>query len=68
MNESIPADLRGKPAPLIGLGVRPQLKSDIFLNRPEIDFLELTADHYLDASPVRGVRHGGGDPRNPGGA
>lgn len=34
----------------IGLGFRPQLKSDIFLNQKEIDFLEITADHYIDAT------------------
>jgi uncharacterized protein (UPF0276 family) len=35
---------------LIGLGFRPQLKSNIFLYRDQIDFLEITADHYLDAT------------------
>ena len=34
----------------VGLGFRPQMKSDIFLHQPEIDFLEITADHYLDAT------------------
>ncbi len=34
----------------VGLGFRPQLKSDIFLHQNEIDFLEITADHYLDAN------------------
>lgn len=34
----------------VGLGFRPQLKSDIFLHQKEIDFLEITADHYLDAT------------------
>ncbi len=34
----------------IGLGFREQLKSDIFLHQNEIDFLEITADHYLDAT------------------
>lgn len=34
----------------IGLGFRPQLKSEIFLHQKEIDFLEITADHYLDAT------------------
>ncbi len=37
----------------IGLGFRPQLKSDIFLYQNEIDFLEITADHYLDATPQK---------------
>lgn len=34
----------------IGLGFRPQLKSDIFLYQNEIDFLEITVDHYIDAT------------------
>lgn len=34
----------------VGLGFREQLKSDIFLHQNKIDFLEITADHYLDAS------------------
>jgi uncharacterized protein len=34
----------------IGLGFREQLKSDIFLHQNEIDFLEITADHYFDAT------------------
>lgn len=34
----------------IGLGFRPQLKSDIFLHQNQIDFLEITADHYIDAT------------------
>ena len=33
-----------------GLGFREQLRADIFLHRSKIDFLEITADHYLDAS------------------
>ena len=34
----------------VGLGFRPQLKSEIFLHQEEIDFLEITADHYIDAT------------------
>ncbi len=34
----------------VGLSFRPQLKSDIFLYQNEIDFLEITADHYIDAT------------------
>ena len=33
----------------VGLGFRPQLKAEIFLNRSEIDFLEITSDHYIDS-------------------
>ena len=38
---------------MVGLGFRPQLKSEIFLHRAEIDFLEITADHYLEATPAK---------------
>lgn len=34
----------------VGLGFRPQLKSEIFLHREKIDFLEITADHYINAT------------------
>lgn len=33
----------------VGLGFRPPLRTDIFLNRDKIDFLEITTDHYIDA-------------------
>jgi uncharacterized protein (UPF0276 family) len=39
-----------RPKTKVGLGFRPPLKSDIFLHREKIDFLEITADHYLDAT------------------
>lgn len=35
----------------VGLGFREPLRSNIFLNRAKIDFLEITSDHYLDATP-----------------
>lgn len=35
----------------VGIGFREQFRSDIFLNRESIDFLEITSDHYLDATP-----------------
>ena len=34
----------------VGLGFRPELKSDIFLHQAKIDFLEITADHYIEAT------------------
>lgn len=37
----------------VGLGFREQFRSDLFLCRNEIDFLEITADHYLDATPKK---------------
>ena len=34
---------------MVGLGFREQFRADIFLHQEKIDFLEITADHYLDA-------------------
>jgi uncharacterized protein len=36
----------------VGIGFRPQLRADSFLNRDRIDFLEITSDHYID-SPAK---------------
>ncbi|ALF52067.1 hypothetical protein ACX27_03095 [Nostoc piscinale CENA21] len=36
----------------VGLGFREPFKSDLFLNRQQVDFLEIVAEHYLDA-PVQ---------------
>jgi len=33
----------------VGVGFREPFRPDLFLNRPEVDFLEITAEHYLDA-------------------
>jgi uncharacterized protein len=33
-----------------GLGYRQAFRSSVFFHRPRIDFLEIIADHYLDAS------------------
>ncbi len=37
----------------VGLGFRPNLRTDIFLNRKEIDLLEITTDHYIDAPKTK---------------
>lgn len=34
----------------VGIGFREQFRSDVFLHQSEIDFLEITSDHYLDAN------------------
>jgi uncharacterized protein (UPF0276 family) len=34
----------------VGLGFREPFKSDLFLHRQQVDFLEIVADHYLDAT------------------
>ncbi len=38
------------PALGSGLGYRPQFRADLFANRESVDFLEIIADHYFDAS------------------
>src|SRR5579859_1869431 len=37
----------------VGLGFRPPYLSELFLHRREVDFLEIIADHYLDATPEK---------------
>lgn len=36
-----------------GLGYRPQFRADLFAHRPQVDFLEIIADHYFDAPPEK---------------
>ena len=36
-----------------GLGYREAWRSDLFLSPEEVDFLEITADHFLDAPPEK---------------
>jgi uncharacterized protein len=33
----------------VGIGYREPYRADLFLSRPRVDFLEIVADHYLDA-------------------
>jgi uncharacterized protein len=37
----------------VGLGFRTPFLADLFLNRGRVDFLEITADHYIDAPPEK---------------
>ncbi|HEX9930600.1 MAG TPA: DUF692 domain-containing protein [Pyrinomonadaceae bacterium] len=37
----------------VGMGFREIYRAETFLHRAEIDFLEITADHYLDAPPKK---------------
>ncbi len=37
----------------VGLGFREPFRGELFLARDRVDFLEVTADHYLDASPEK---------------
>lgn len=41
------------PALGAGLGFRTPFRSELFLNRDQVDFLEITADHYLDATRAK---------------
>jgi uncharacterized protein (UPF0276 family) len=42
--------LKNLPNLGIGIGFREQFRADLFLHQTEIDFLEITADHYFDAN------------------
>jgi uncharacterized protein (UPF0276 family) len=42
--------LKDLPKLGVGVGFREQFRGDLFLNQTAIDFLEITADHYLDAT------------------
>jgi uncharacterized protein (UPF0276 family) len=37
----------------VGVGFREPFLSNLFLHRDQVDFLEITADHYLDATPEK---------------
>ena len=39
--------------PMVGIGFREPFRADVFLHREKIDFLEITADHYLDARQTK---------------
>lgn len=39
------------PALGVGLGYRDPYRGDLFLHREQVDFLEIIADHFLDAVP-----------------
>lgn len=45
--------LAGLPALGVGLGFREPFLSDLFLRRSEVDFLEITVDHYFNPSPAK---------------
>jgi uncharacterized protein (UPF0276 family) len=36
-----------------GLGFRPSFRADLFRHRAQVDFLEITADHYFNAPPEK---------------
>ena len=38
---------------MVGIGFREPFRADVFLHREKIDFLEITADHYLDARQTK---------------
>ena len=37
----------------VGLGFRPSFRADLFRQRAQVDFLEITADHYFNAPPEK---------------
>jgi uncharacterized protein (UPF0276 family) len=37
----------------VGLGFRERFRAEVFLHRERIDFLEITADHYLDPTAAK---------------
>lgn len=43
-------DFNSIPKLGVGIGFREPFRADIFLNKDKVDFLEITADHYLDAT------------------
>lgn len=47
------ADFSRLPALGVGVAFREPMRADIFLERGAVDFLEITADHYLDAAPEK---------------
>lgn len=47
------ADFSRLPALGVGVAFREPFRADIFLERGAVDFLEITADHYLDAAPEK---------------
>ena len=51
--EVLPAPREALPALGVGVGFREPFLSDVFLHRPDIDFLEIVADHYFDPTPAK---------------
>ena len=45
--------LKNLPTLGVGFGFREPYRADLFLHRDQIDFLEITADHYLEATPEK---------------
>ena len=45
--------LRDLPTLGVGLGYREPFRADLFLHRDRVDFLEVTADHFFDASAAK---------------
>jgi uncharacterized protein (UPF0276 family) len=41
------------PALGVGIGFREPFRAELFRHRDRVDFLEITADHYMDATPEK---------------
>jgi uncharacterized protein (UPF0276 family) len=52
---AVEAEAMNGDLPVLGVGIafREPFLSDLFENRAQVDFLEITADHYFDASPEK---------------
>lgn len=50
---SAAAAIEGLPRLGAGIGFREPFRGDLFLHRDAVDFLEITADHYLGAPPEK---------------
>jgi len=51
--DAVAAAVNDAPALGSGIGYRPSFRADLFANRSRVDFLEIIADHYFDASPEK---------------
>ena len=49
------AELMSRELPVLGVGVgyREPFRTELFRHRDRVDFLEITADHYFEASPAK---------------
>lgn len=52
-SDRVSSNLNQLPKLGVGVGFREPFRADLFLQRDEIDFLEITADHYFDANPKK---------------
>jgi uncharacterized protein len=51
---NIPDSLAQIPALGVGIGFRPEFRAELLMNQQSADFLEVTADHYLNNHRIKG--------------